>query len=214
MRLPPTTAAAAAAAIVAAGAVLGFSRAPNLLVWAAFIGWASYDHSGANPQALLRSSAGLLFGVIMACAVALFVALDALPLSVMPTTAVSAGIASFAIVMASRLPLLSVVPAAFYGFASTFAYASLAPGAFAISAVTGLDGHNPLLVLPVSLLAGTGLGVVHGWLAKTLAPNGTEATPEATPARALRLDGSVPVYGDGRKHPTSAAAGDKEEEAA
>jgi hypothetical protein len=41
MRPPPLIAAAAAAAIVAAAAVLAFSRMPGLLVWAAFIGWAS-----------------------------------------------------------------------------------------------------------------------------------------------------------------------------
>jgi hypothetical protein len=35
-------------------------------VWAAFIGWASYDHSGASTQAVVRSSAALVFGVVMA----------------------------------------------------------------------------------------------------------------------------------------------------
>jgi hypothetical protein len=36
------------AAIVAAAAALAFSWLPELLVWAAFVGWASYDHSGAG----------------------------------------------------------------------------------------------------------------------------------------------------------------------
>jgi hypothetical protein len=194
MSAPPLIAAATAAALIAAAAVLAFSCMPDLLVWAAFIGWASYDHSGANPQALLRSSAGLVFGVMMASAVAIFVASGTLPLGVAPATAVSAAIASFVIVVASRVPLLSVVPAAFYGFASTFAYASLAPGAFAIRAATKLGAQNALVVVPISLLIGTGLGVAHGWLAKVLAAGETEAAPR----RALRLDGSLPARGGSR----------------
>ena len=62
-------AAAAAAAIVTVVSVIAFAKMPALLIWAAFIGWASYDHSGANAQAFVRSSAGLIFGVVMAWAV-------------------------------------------------------------------------------------------------------------------------------------------------
>lgn len=186
MRPPQVVAAAAAAAIVAAVAVLAFSLLPDLLVWAAFIGWASYDHSGANSQALLRSSAGLVFGVVMAWIVVIAVASGSLSLGVLPATAVSAAIASFVIVLASRLPLLSIVPAAFYGFASTFAYASLVPAAFAFGAGTMPDARNALVVLPASLLIGTALGAAHGWLATVLAAGPAKAMPK----RALRLDGS------------------------
>jgi hypothetical protein len=35
-----------AAAVAAATAILAFSHMPDLLVFAAFIGWASYGHSG------------------------------------------------------------------------------------------------------------------------------------------------------------------------
>jgi hypothetical protein len=48
MNLSPLTAATAAAGIVSAIAVLAFSQLPELFVWASFIGWASYDHSGAR----------------------------------------------------------------------------------------------------------------------------------------------------------------------
>jgi len=185
MKLNPLTAAAAAAAIVAGMTVLVFSRVPSLLVWAAFIGWASYDQSGANRQAVLRSSAALVFGVVMAWAVAISVAYGTLPLSVPQATAIAAAVASFLIVIASRLPLLSVVPATFYGFASTFAYASIVPGAFAAGAAIRLDAQSPLLIVPASLLIGTGLGVAHGKLAALLAAGRSDAVP----ARAVRLTG-------------------------
>jgi hypothetical protein len=187
MTMSPLSASALAAAIVAAASVLAFSYLPDLFVWAAFIAWASYDHSGADRQAALRSSAALIFGVAMAWAVALAAAAHALPLNEPQATAICAGTASFFIVMASRISSLSVVPATFYGFASTFACLSLAPGAFTLDAMTAFGWKNPIIGLPVSLLCGTGLGVLHGWLAKTLAAGGAEATPR----RALSLGGSA-----------------------
>lgn len=168
MKLSSLSATALAAAIIAAAAVLAFSYLPSLLVWAAFIGWASYDHSGANPKAAWQSSAALVFGVVMAWIVAIVVAAGALPLPTPLATAISAGIASFLIVIASRTRLLCVVPATFYGFASTFAYLSLQPGAFTLGAMTALSPKNALVTVPISLLIGTGLGIAHGALAGAL----------------------------------------------
>ena len=142
MRLSSLSSAALAAALVAAAAVLAFSAFPALFVWAAFIGWASYDHSGAGMQAAVRSSAALVFGVVMAWLVAITVVAHLLPASEAVSTAIVAGTASFLIVMASRTALLSVVPATFYGFASTFAYLSLASGAFTIENLTSLSWRN------------------------------------------------------------------------
>jgi hypothetical protein len=183
MNLSSLSAAALAAALVAAAAVLAFSRLPDLFVWAAFIGWASYDHSGATAQAAARSSAALVFGVVMAWAVAIIVATGMFPLSVSLATAISAGAASFLIVIASRVTLLSVVPATFYGFASTFAYLSLAPGAFTVAALTSLGWKNAIVNVPISLLLGTGLGVAHSRLAGMLAVNNSAAKPQRTPSR-------------------------------
>jgi Protein of unknown function (DUF1097) len=186
MKLPSLTAPALAAALVAAASVLAFSTMPHLFVWAAFIGWASYDHSGATPQAALRSSAALVFGVLMAWVVAFVVLAGMLPLNAPLATAIAAGIASFLIVMASAGRILSVVPAAFYGFASTFAYLSLVPKAFTIGAMTNLGWENAIVAVPTSLLIGTGLGIGHGWLARVLVAGETSAAPQ----RGLRADGS------------------------
>jgi hypothetical protein len=169
MRLSSLSSAALAAAVVAAAAVLAFSALPKLFVWAAFIGWASYDHSGATVQAAIRSSAALVFGVIMAWLVAVTVEAHVLPANAAVSTAIVAGTASFLIVIASRTALLSVVPATFYGFASTFAYLSLSSGAFTMDMLTSLGWRNAIVSVPVSLLIGTGLGIVHGWLANVIA---------------------------------------------
>jgi hypothetical protein len=200
MRLSSLTAAALAAALVAAASVLAFSELPMLFVWAAFIGWASYDHSGATASAAMRSSAALVFGVVMAWLVAIIVAARLLPASATVSTVLAAGIASFLIVMASRWAMLSLVPATFYGFAVSFACLSLSPGAFTVEALTALAWKNVLFSVPVSLLIGTGLGIVHGWLAGLLCgrqtglpfktsrniPDVPSPTPRPETARSLR----------------------------
>jgi hypothetical protein len=168
MHASSLTVSALAAAIIAGASVLAFSYLPALLVWAAFIGWASYDHSGANRRAALRSSAALVFGVIMAWLVALVAASGVVPLPIPVAMAISAGLASFLIVMASSLQALSVVPATFYGFASTFAYLSLVPGELAVGRITALSLANPLGCVTLSLLIGTVLGVAHRGLTDLL----------------------------------------------
>jgi hypothetical protein len=195
MSLSSLTAAALAAALVAAASVLAFSAMPALFVWAAFIGWASYDHSGATPQAALRSSAALVFGVVMAWAVAIVVAAGTFPLSAPLAMAITAGIVSFVIVLASARPILSIVPATFYGFASTFAYLSLVPGAFTITAMTDLNWKSAVVAVPISLLIGTGLGIAQGWLARVMVGGKTGAAP----LRAVRLDGSPVAEGKSLK---------------
>jgi Protein of unknown function (DUF1097) len=191
MNLSPLTAAALAAALVAAASILALSAMPHLFVWAAFIGWASYDHSGATPQAALRSSAALVFGVVMAWAVAIAAVAGTVPLNAPLATAVTAGVASFVIVLASAVRILSTVPATFYGFASTFAYLSLVPGAFTVNLMTAFNWENAIVAVPVSLLIGTCLGMAQGWLAKVLVASDT-----GTAARRLHLDGSRVLHGD------------------
>src|SRR5215475_5366748 len=115
MNLSSLTTAAVAAALVAAASVLAFSELPALFVWAAFIGWASYDHSGATVQAAMRSSAALVFGVAMAWLVAVVVTASVLLPGTAVSTAIAAGFASCLIVIASRVVMLGIVRATFCG---------------------------------------------------------------------------------------------------
>jgi hypothetical protein len=166
--MSPLSAQALAAAIIAAASVLLFSFLPNLFVWAAFIGWASYAHSGTTPGAAVRSSAALVFGVLMAWLVAIIVATGTIALNARLATAICAGIASFLIVVASRSWYLAIIPATFYGFASTFAYFSLSPAASSVTSMATFGWENALVSVPASLLIGTILGVAHGRLAHIL----------------------------------------------
>ena len=189
MKLTPLFAGALSAAVIAGITVWTFAHLPGLWVWAAFIGWASYDHSGANRKALFTSSACSVFGVVMAWLVALVVAGSVIPIASSISSAVAAAIASFIIVCVSRYLPFSNVPATFYGFASAFAFLLLSPRAFSMEAMTATDLRNVLICVPVSLLIGSVLGVVHQTFASLLtAPEQRSLAPLATRLTPLKKD--------------------------
>lgn len=172
MKLSPLIAGALSAAIIAGITVWAFGHLPGLWVWAAFVGWASYDQSGADRRALLTSSICMVFGVVMAWLVALVVAGNVVPIASSNASALAAAIASFMIVWVSRYPRFSNVPATFYGFASAFAFLLLVPGAFSTEAMIAGDLHNVLICVSISLLIGSVLGVVHQLFASLLTEPG------------------------------------------
>lgn len=181
MRLSPLLAGALSAAIIAGITVWAFAHLPGLWVWAAFVGWASYDQSGADRKALFTSSTCMAFGVVMAWLVALVAAVNVVPISSSNASALAAAVASFIIVWVSRYLPFSNVPATFYGFASAFAFLLLVPGAFSMEAMTAKDLHNVLICVSISLLIGSLLGVVHQRFASLLtAPEQRSQQPPAT----------------------------------
>ena len=181
VKLSPLFAGALSAAIIAGITVWTFAQLPGLWVWAAFVGWASYDDSGANRKALFTSSTCMVFGVVMAWLVALVVAGGVVPIADSIASAVAAAVASFIIVCVSRYLPFSNVPATFYGFASAFAFLLLVPRAFSMEAMTANDLRNVLICVPVSLLIGSVLGVMHQQFASLLtAPEQRPLPPVAT----------------------------------
>jgi hypothetical protein len=187
VKLSPLVGGALAAAVLAALTVWLFTRVPGLWVWGAFIGWASYDQSGANGRALLTSSVCMVFGVVMAWLVALTVASGVLALQSAFASAVAAGVASFFIVYVSRVPAFANVPATFYGFASSFAFLLMMPATFSMTAMTGATFSNVLVCVSISLLVGSLLGVVHQQLASLL--TGARHSEVSTPVRLTPLKG-------------------------
>ena len=125
----------------------------------------------------MRSSAALVFGTVMAWLAAIFVAGGLAPVNATLSLAGVAGLASFLIVLASRILLLSLVPATFYGFASTFAFLGHSAEAFTVKALTALSFQNATFSVPASLLIGTALGIAQGWLASAFAGSAGGAKP-------------------------------------
>ncbi|MBD1864485.1 MULTISPECIES: DUF1097 domain-containing protein [Trichocoleus] len=138
------------------GAVDTYLTATLILVpvWVTFIAWASFFILGGKSSGLKQSIASNLTGITIASLTLLSIALlNANPL----VAAICVGMGSAAMVQASKIPLLTAVPAIVWGFASTVG--TTAATGNPITA-PGLD--NPALVTAVAMI----LGNVFGYLSE------------------------------------------------
>jgi hypothetical protein len=135
----------------------------GLQIWAAFIGWASFYHCGGGESGLKSAVLAGIWGAIMAA-----VAFALMPVVGMGTigAALCVGVTVAIMILGAHTPLLSAIPAAVYGYASTAAFALLKSGA----AVTSADiANSPLLNIAISLSIGAVFGYVSEKIAKSLA---------------------------------------------
>ena len=107
-------------AAVATWVCLGNSA--GLQVWALFIGWGSFYHTGGGTDGLTKSAINHVWGVVVAT-IALFV-VGTVGGAVIVTSAI-VGASVVVLVLGAHLPLLATIPAAVYGYASTAAFCLL-----------------------------------------------------------------------------------------
>jgi Protein of unknown function (DUF1097) len=137
----------------------------GLQIWAAFIGWASYYHCGGQTKGLQDSIAGAIWGAVMAAAAFALISnvLGGMPLPL--AAAIAVAVTVFIMVMGAKIPLLSSIPAAVYGYASTVALtmgmAALAPGASGVLSI-------PAVNIAISMAIGAVFGYVSQQLAGAL----------------------------------------------
>lgn len=123
-------------------------------VWVTFIAWASFFILGGKFSGLKRSIASNLTGVVISSLTLLFIGLfGSHPI----VAAVCVGAGSAAMVQASKLPLLSAIPAIVWGFASTVG-TTVVTGKPITTA--GLD--NPAVVAGTAMV----LGGIFGYLSE------------------------------------------------
>lgn len=155
-------------AFLALGPLGGF-----VLVWAGFVAWGCFFHSGGDDQALAKTIVGNIYGVIIAW-IALLIIVN-VPVEGLGTVwpAIVVGVTVFFLVIVASIDKLSVVPANVYGYASTVAYslhqatdAEAGSGPLANLASAGFA--NPLVLLIVSMVIGALFGWVSGKLAGAL----------------------------------------------
>jgi Protein of unknown function (DUF1097) len=129
-------------------------------VWVTFIAWASFFVVGGGPRGFVQSVASNLTGLVIA-------SLSLLAISNTGTTplaaAICVGIGSAAMVQASKLKLLNVLPAVVWGFASTVG-TTVATG----KAITTVGIQNPALVAAAALVTGALFGIVSEVLGEAL----------------------------------------------
>ena len=129
-----------------------------LPVWVTFIAWASFVIVGGGTQGWIRSVASNLTGIVIASITLLLIGL--LPESPL-IAAILVGLGSAAMVQASKVGLLSIIPAIVWGFAS------LVGTTFA----TGTPVTTPVFIGHPTLVAAAAMivGATFGLLAETWA---------------------------------------------
>ncbi|MEA2782683.1 MAG: hypothetical protein QOK29_4227 [Rhodospirillaceae bacterium] len=160
-------------AFVALGPLSGF-----LLVWAGFIAWGCFFHTGADNKALIKTIAGNTYGAIVAWIALLIIVNVPMPGLGAVWPAIVVGVTVFCLVIVASVDALSTVPANVYGYAALVGYSlhqASAPAAVSGEMGTGplqnlgsASFANPLVLLVVSMAIGAMLGYVSSHLAKAL----------------------------------------------
>jgi len=129
-------------------------------VWVTFIAWASFFVVGGGNAGFVRSVASNLTGLVISSLVLLGIAtVSEAPIVI----AILVGAGSALMVQASKVPLLSILPAIVWGFASTVG--TTAVGGKPMT-TPGLE--NPALIAAVALVTGAVFGYVSERLGDVL----------------------------------------------
>ena len=147
-------------AYLALGPLAGF-----VLVWAGFIAWACFFHTGADMPALQKTIVGMSYGAVIAGIALLLATTNPLGLPGVVGTAIYVGATVFFLVIVARFDLLSVVPANVYGYAATAAFGLQTANAG--SAIT-MDMTNPVLIIILSTILGAVFGLLSAKLAAAI----------------------------------------------
>ncbi len=140
--------------------------AGSVLVWAGFIAWGSYFHSGGDTAALQKTIAGMIYGAVIAGIALALVVGNPVGLGDAIAAPVYVGVTVFLLVIVANISLLSVVPANVYGYAATAGYALSTNTA---NLTTTPDLTNPVLLVGLSAIIGALFAAASGKLAGVLA---------------------------------------------
>ena len=141
-----------------------------ILIWAAFVAWACFFHSGGNEDALKSTVYSNLFGVLAAWIAAIIIL--AIPAAGSITLPVWAGIVVAVTVggyiLAAHVKALSSIPGTTYGYGCTFAFLLQTPDKLSLDNLLSLSLDNALFVVWVSMIIGAGFAYASGRLAGVL----------------------------------------------
>ena len=155
-------------AFLALGPLSGF-----VLVWAGFIAWGCYFHSGANNNALTKTITGTAYGALIGWIALLIIVNVSVPALGVIWPAIVVGATVFFLVIVASMNLLSIVPANVYGYAAIVAYSlqtpSAPPSTGPLQNLTSASFANPLILLIVSMVIGALFGYASNQLSAALA---------------------------------------------
>jgi len=139
---------------------------PYVLIWAIFIGWASFFHCGGNQAGLKASAVANIWGALMA--VVAFIALTSLGVTAL-NAGVCVGLTVLIMILGAHSPLLGAIPASVYGYASTAALFLMAGAGYG-EGPTGIIMVG--VAIAISMAIGNVLGYVSGEVAGVLSKKG------------------------------------------
>jgi hypothetical protein len=142
-----------------------------VLVWAGFIAWGCYFHSGGDNMALKKTIAGNIYGAVIAWVALIIIVNVSMPALGTVWPALVVGVTVFFLVIVAGCELLSAVPANVYGYAATVAYSLHQPSpenTGPLHSLLAINMANPLILLSVSMVVGAVFGMISGKVAGAL----------------------------------------------
>lgn len=139
--------------------------AGSVLVWAGFIAWGCYFHTGGDNAALQKTIVGMIYGAVIAGIALALVVTNPVSLPASIAAPVYIAVTVFFLVIVAGINLLSVVPANVYGYAATAGYALSTNTAASYGA---MNLSNPTLIVALSVVFGAVFGLLSGKLAGVL----------------------------------------------
>lgn len=136
----------------------------GLLIWAAFIAWACFFHSGGDTNALKKTIVCTIWGVICAWVAAMVIVSVPMPGLGLLWPAIVVGVTVFILCILAHVELLNVIPASVYGYAATFAYLLQTPEALSAARLTAPNLGNAAIIVTISLVLGAIFGFLSGKL--------------------------------------------------
>ncbi|MBL8574235.1 MAG: DUF1097 domain-containing protein [Hyphomicrobiaceae bacterium] len=139
----------------------------GLQIWAAFVAWAAFYHSGGKTAALASNIPAHILGAAIGWAALLGTTNLAGAMGVPVAAGICVAIGAAAIVLAANIGAFGSIPSTVYGFACVAAYALLANKLGHLLSVSIVD--NPLINIVVSMAVGAVLGFVSEKIGGALA---------------------------------------------
>jgi hypothetical protein len=168
---------------IAVGVLAGIATWASLtfgwLVWALFIAYASFFHCGGDANALKNSAVNNVFGAFLAWVAAMI--LVNVPIAGLGTAwpAIIVCITAATLVLAAHVKALSVIPAGFYGYASTFAYLLMAKDAMTAAALTKFNLQNAFVAVALAMVIGNVFGFLTAKMSAALQASSGKAASAA-----------------------------------
>lgn len=139
-------------------------------IWAATIPWAVFFLLGADKAAICKNITCSIFGVVMAWATALMLT-EISPDTLLGFPVMAAFTVALSVVvlcLAANIPQLATIPCSVVGYSLVFAYLLQTPDKLNKDVLLGVSIGNPLLVISISIVFGTYLGVYSAQFSEKL----------------------------------------------